>query len=352
MASARPRLWVTARLQVSAPGQATTSRDSSAPGSAMPMASSRWWSSGSWSSDEAAEHEVLPVGDAHLGAELPLDRGEGPELVGGDVAEAGVGDGRDGALGHAADDVGVVPRLVRVVAAERAPACPGRSGWAVPSAEAGGRVAVLLRPSPGCRRARWSEATRNLRSLRMRACSSSQPIVSTSHFMRARSLLSRLPWFENTRRIASMRGEQLLAGRELLEGERRVRVGAEAAGDEHPEAGLAGAVVERAGGGDHADVVEHRLAAVGLAAGEVDLELAGQALGERVVEEVLERGLGPRADVERLVGAGAGEVAAHDVADGVAARLPRGEADRGQVAQHGGDLLEVRRSGTGCSAGW
>ena len=137
------------------------------------------------------------------------------------------------------------------------------------------------------------------------------------------------------------RGEQVLARRELLEGERGVRVGAEAAGDEHAEAGLAGAVVERAGGGDHADVVEHRLAAVGLAAGEVDLELAGQALGERVVEEVLEGGLGPRADVEVLVGAGAGEVAAHDVADGVAARLPGGEADRGHVAQDGGDLLEV-----------
>ena len=50
-----------------------------------------------------------------------------------------------------------------------------------------------------------------------------------------------------------------------------------------------------------ADVVEHRLAAVGGAAGEVDLELAGQALGERVAQEVLERGLGPRRDVEHLV---------------------------------------------------
>ena len=58
--------------------------------------------------------------------------------------------------------------------------------------------------------------------------------------------------------------------------------------------GLDGAVVERAGGGDDADVVEHGLAAVGLAAGEVDLELAGQALGERVAQEVLEGGLGPR----------------------------------------------------------
>ena len=42
-------------------------------------------------------------------------------------------------------------------------------------------------------------------------------------------------------------GQQLLAGRELLEGERRVRVGAEAAGDEHAEAGLDGAVLAASG---------------------------------------------------------------------------------------------------------
>ena len=36
-------------------------------------------------------------------------------------------------------------------------------------------------------------AMRSLRSLRMRSRSSSTPMVSSSHFMRARSLLSRLP---------------------------------------------------------------------------------------------------------------------------------------------------------------
>ena len=92
-----------------------------------------------------------------------------------------------------------------------------------------------------------------------------------------------------------MRGQQVLAGRELLERQRRVRVGAEAAGDEHPEAALDGAVVRVRGDGDDADVVEHRLAAVGGAAGEVDLELARQALGDRVAQEVVEGGLGPRA---------------------------------------------------------
>ena len=115
----------------------------------------------------------------------------------------------------------------------------------------------------------------------------------------------------------------------------------EAAGDEHPEALLDGAVLGGAGRGDDADVVEHGLAAVGLAAREVDLELAGQALGEGVAQEVLEGGLGPRADVERLVGAGAGEVAAHHVADGVAARLAGREPDRGQQAHDLGDLLEL-----------
>ena len=43
------------------------------------------------------------------------------------------------------------------------------------------------------------------------------------------------------------RGQQVLARRELLEGQRRVRVGAEAAGDEHPEAGLDGAVLAACG---------------------------------------------------------------------------------------------------------
>ena len=46
------------------------------------------------------------------------------------------------------------------------------------------------------------------------------------------------------------RGQQVLAGGEVLERQRRVRVGAEAAGDEHAEAGLDRAVVERAAGGD------------------------------------------------------------------------------------------------------
>ena len=65
--------------------------------------------------------------------------------------------------------------------------------------------------------------------------------------MRARSLLSRLPCLVEDPQDRLDGGQQVLAGGELLERQRRVRVGAEAAGDEHPEARLDGAVVERAG---------------------------------------------------------------------------------------------------------
>ena len=146
-------------------------------------------------------------------------------------------------------------------------------------------------------------------------------------------------------------GEQVVARRELLERDRRVRVGAEAAGHEHAEAGFDGAVGERAVHRDHADVVEHRLAAVGGAAGEVDLELARHPLRDRVAQEEVLGGLGPRADVEHLVGARAGEVAAHHVAHGVAAGLTAGEADRREVAQCGGGVLELHEVELGVLAG-
>jgi hypothetical protein len=121
----------------------------------------------------------------------------------------------------------------------------------------------------------------------------------------------------------------------------KVGIGPEAAGEEHPKSGLEGPVGPGPGHRDHPDVVEHGLAAVGGAAGEVDLELAGQALGERVADEVAVGGLGPGADVEDLVGAGAGQVAALHVADGVAAGLPGGQPDRGQLAQQGRHPLEL-----------
>ena len=136
-------------------------------------------------------------------------------------------------------------------------------------------------------------------------------------------------------------GHEVLAAGEVLEGQRGVRGGAQAAGDEDPEAGLDPSVVVGAGGGDDPDVVEHGLAAVGAAAREVDLELAGEALGDRVAQEVLEGGLGPRGDVEDLERAGPGEVAALHVADRVAAGLAGGQPHGGEVAHDVGDLLEL-----------
>ena len=105
--------------------------------------------------------------------------------------------------------------------------------------------------------------------------------------------------------------------------------------------GLDRPVGPRSGHRDHADVVEHRLAAVRRAAAEVDLELAGEALGERVAQEPPVGGLGPRRDVEDLERARAGEVAAGHVADGVAARLAAREAHRCQPTQHLGRVAQL-----------
>jgi hypothetical protein len=137
------------------------------------------------------------------------------------------------------------------------------------------------------------------------------------------------------------RRHELLARRELLERLRGVRVGAETAGEHHLEAGLDGAIGLGPVHGDDADVVEHGLAAVGDAAREIDLEFAGQPLRVRVAQEEVGGGLRPRADVEHLERARAGEVATGHVAHGVAARLSARQVDRRQQPQHLGCLLEL-----------
>ena len=92
------------------------------------------------------------------------------------------------------------------------------------------------------------------------------PIVSTSHLSARPQLVVAVAVVVLDAQDRLDGGEEVFARRELLERLRRVRVGAEAAGDEHLEPGLDGAVGERAVHRDHADVVEHRLAAVGGAA--------------------------------------------------------------------------------------
>ena len=120
-----------------------------------------------------------------------------------------------------------------------------------------------------------------------------------------------------------------------------MRVGAQAAGHIHPKSGPRLAVLVRGDDRDDADVVEHGLAAVGVAAREVDLELPGKPLGDRVAHEVLVGGLGPRRDVQNLIGARAGQMAAADVAHRVPARLPRREAHAREQSQHVADLVEL-----------
>ena len=242
---------------------------------------------------EATEHQVLTVGDPHVGAEVAVDRGEAPELVGGDVAQLGVARRRETVpLGHADAPRWPTPTPVRVAAARSTerdglPTGVGSSrampAGASPCSATGGDAA-----RPGRRRRAGTGAPCTIRAAAPR-----RRAVSTSHFMRARSLLSRLPKWSKDAQDGLDGRQQLLAGGELLEGLRGVRVGAESAGEEHPEAGLDGAVRAGAVHRDDADVVEHRLPAVGGAPREVDLELAGQALGERVAQELV--GTSPRA---------------------------------------------------------
>ena len=227
---------------------------------------------------------------------------------------------------------------------------PERGGRA--EAEAGRRRRRASTTSSGMPPGQVELATRNLRSLRMRAWSSSQPIVSTSHFMRARSLLSRLPWLENTRRIASIVASR--SSRGVNSSSARAGCGLAprppATNTRKPASRVPSSSVR---------VVAITPTSLNIAwpqsvsqPEKLILNFRGQPLGERVVEEVLEGGLGPRADVEVLVGAGAGEVAAHHVADGVAARLPGGEPDRWPCRAGRRGPARGRRSGTACSAGW
>jgi hypothetical protein len=120
-----------------------------------------------------------------------------------------------------------------------------------------------------------------------------------------------------------------------------VRVGAEPAGHEHLEAGLERAVGLGPVHADDPDVVEHGLTAVGDAAREVDLELARQPLRVRVAQEEVGRRLRPRADIEDLERARAGEMATRHVADGVPTRLAARQVDRSEQAQELRRLLEL-----------
>ena len=277
---------------------------------------------------EAAQREVLPVGDADLDAEVALDlrRGRG-------TASAVMSPRRQYAyaltvpLARPRTTLAVSHCCKRREALELAPGVAPRADEAAVGAH---RVPMPAGASPcssttaGMPPGYVADAGRNLRSLRIRSRSSSIAHGVDEPLQRGRAACCRgCRSGPATRRIASMVGRR---------SSREVNSSSACAG-----CGLAprppamntlkpGSTVPSGRGRlhrDHADVVEHRLAAVGGAAREVDLELAGQALRDRVAQEEVLGGLGPRADVEHLVGARAGEVAARRRC-GRCRRTPRG----------------------------
>ena len=142
---------------------------------------------------EVAEGEVLAVGDPDARSQLPLYSRQLPELGRGDVAQPGIGDGGNGALGHADHDVGRFPALVGVTRAEAQRDRRTHRAWAKRQRPRPPGHRPAPRTTAGMPPGQVLEARSSLRSFRIRWRSSSIPIVSTTHFSRARSLLSRLP---------------------------------------------------------------------------------------------------------------------------------------------------------------
>ena len=107
---------------------------------------------------QAAEDEVLPVGDPDLDVEVALQPCQSAELLARDVAEPAVRVRADRAVRATADDVGELPLRVRVETGEldRDPTVGGDGG-----ADAGRRVAPAgdgLGDAAGVRRRRDEEA--------------------------------------------------------------------------------------------------------------------------------------------------------------------------------------------------
>ena len=131
--------------------------------------------------------------------------------------------------------------------------------------------------------------------------------------------------------------EQVVLLDEGLDCDRFVRLVPEATAGDDLEPKALHAISISALDGNDAQVVDHRLRAIRLAAGEADLELARQLLVERVAQEVPNRGLQVMIDVGVLLRANAGKRAGRHVADGVAAGFPCGQAGaRPDRASHSG----------------
>ena len=288
---------------------------------------------------QIAEHHVLAVRQANVGAELALDTGKVTELIRRDVAERGVGHRRDGSLGGATDDAGLFPAHEGIRRTQVDPhslthgrdfACRCHAGGSIARGDDLGRNATGPRRRCGKRVAQLNHAAAHLVDAEL----VDHPLESCTQLVLAIAGLVEHAQDRLDRR------QQFFLRREVLESECGMRCGPETTGDVHAEALFDGAVLALAVHGHDTHVVEHRLAAVGGATGEVHLELARQALAERVAHEVAVNSFGPRGDVDLLVRAGAGKMARHHVAHRVAARLTRGEADCGETTQHVGNATQ------------
>ena len=134
-------------------------------------------------------------------------------------------------------------------------------------------------------------------------------------------------------------GEELRHRDELGQRDGFLGHGGESAADHDAEAADLFAV-DHADLGEEGEVVDGGDGGVGLASGEVDLELAGQELGDRVPYPVADEGAGVGRGVEHFVVGDAGPGVGGDIADGVAAGLARGESDVAEHAEHVGHLVE------------
>src|SRR5262249_16409596 len=129
----------------------------------------------------------------------------------------------------------------------------------------------------------------------------------------------------------------LFGGGEVVGEDAGAAQSGEAAAERHAEARFA-----VPGAREQADVVERGAdAVVAAAAAEGDLELAREGRAERSAQKVPGDGFGVRRAVERLQRGCARVRAGGDVADGVAARLARGESRVGERGQRRARVVEL-----------
>ena len=324
---------------MSAPGQATTSR---AELGARLRHVDRLESQvevGELVVGEAAEHEVLAVGDAHLDVEVAADRGDAAELRGGHVAESRPGESGHGAVGRAAHDVGLGPaELWRRAPQEHGLALADRRDDA---AAAGGGVAALDRPGRGCRPARsttpaGTSARRRCGAASRRSRARRRPTScgpgACCRGCRSARRPGRRPRWSASRSSLEVNSSRASAGCGLAPRPPATNTRKPASTVPSSRVRFTATTPTSLNMAWPQSVAQPEKLILNLRGRRCEIGLRRKC---RNVASA--HGL----DVEHLVGAGAGEVAAHDVADGVGAGLTRGQPDSCQVPQQVGHPLEV-----------